>query len=179
MEDNCFTILYWPLPHNDMNQPRACVCPLPLEPSPSPHSISALYAVTEHCVSSLCYAANSCSAQFSRSAVSDSLRPHESQRARPPCPSPTPRVHSDPRPSSGWCHAAISSSVAPFSSCSQSPPAAGSFPVSHLFYMCSNMFQCCPLNRSHLLLPILCPKSVLYVCVSILALQTVSSVPLF
>ena len=49
--------------------------------------------------------------------MSDSLRPHESQHARPPCPSPTPGVHSDSRPSSQWCHPAISSSVVPFSSC--------------------------------------------------------------
>ena len=56
------------------------------------------------------------SVQFSRSVVSDSLRPHESQRARPPCPSPTPGVHSELRPSSQQCHPAISSSVVPFSS---------------------------------------------------------------
>ena len=73
------------------------------------------------------------SVQFSRSVVSDSLRPHESQHARPPCPSPTPRVHSDSRPSSRWCHPAISSSVVPFSSCPQSLPASESFPVSQLF----------------------------------------------
>ena len=54
---------------------------------------------------------------FSRSVVSDSLRPHELQHARPPCPSPTPRIHSNPRPSSQWCHLAISSFVIPFSSC--------------------------------------------------------------
>ena len=60
--------------------------------------------------------------QISRSVVSDSLRPHESQHARPPCPSPTPGVHSDSRPSSQWCHPAISSSVVPFSSCPQSLP---------------------------------------------------------
>ena len=71
--------------------------------------------------------------QFSRSVVSDSLRPHESQHARPPCPSPTPGVHSDSRPSSQWCHPAISSSVIPFSSCSQSLPAAESSPMSQLF----------------------------------------------
>ena len=53
--------------------------------------------------------------------MSDSLRPHESQHTRPPCPSPTPGVHPDPRPSSQWCHPAISSSVVPFSSCPQSP----------------------------------------------------------
>ena len=73
------------------------------------------------------------SVQFSHSVVSDSLRPHESQHARPPCPSPTPRVHSDSRPSSQWCHPAISSSVIPFSSCLQSLPASESFPMSQLF----------------------------------------------
>ena len=73
------------------------------------------------------------SVQFSRSVVSDSLRPHESQHARPPCPSPTPRVHSDSRPLSRWCHPAILSSVVPFSSCPQSLPASESFPMSQLF----------------------------------------------
>ena len=73
------------------------------------------------------------SVQFSRSVVSDSLRPHESQHARPPCPSPTPGVHSDSRPSSLWCHPAISSSVVPFSSCPQFLPASESFPMSQLF----------------------------------------------
>ena len=62
--------------------------------------------------------------QFSRSIMSDSLRTHKSQHARPPCPSPTPGVHSNSRPSSRWCHPAISSSVVPFSSCPQSPPAS-------------------------------------------------------
>ena len=65
--------------------------------------------------------------------MSDSLRPHESQHARPPCPSPTPGVHSNSCPSSRWCHPAISSSVVPFSSCPQSHPASGSFPMSQLF----------------------------------------------
>jgi len=73
------------------------------------------------------------SVQFSRSVVSDSLWPHESQHARPPCPSPTPGVHWDPHPSSQWCHPAISSSVVPFSSCPQSLPASESFPMSQLF----------------------------------------------
>ena len=73
------------------------------------------------------------SVQFSHSVVSDSLRPHESQHARPPCPAPTPGVHSDSRPSSPWCHPAISSSVIPFSSCPQSLPASQSFPMSQLF----------------------------------------------
>ena len=71
--------------------------------------------------------------QFSHSVVSDSLRPHDSQHARPPCPSPTPRVHPNSHASSRWCHPAISSSVVPFSSCPQSLPASGSFPVSQLF----------------------------------------------
>ena len=70
--------------------------------------------------------------QISRSVVSDSWRPHESQHARPPCPTPTPGVHSDSRPSSQWCHPAISSSVVPFSFCPQSLPASESFPMSHL-----------------------------------------------
>ena len=73
------------------------------------------------------------SVQFSHSVVSDSLRPHESQHTTPPCPSPTPRVHSNSCPSSRWCHPAISSSVIPFSSCSQSLPASESFPTSQLF----------------------------------------------
>ena len=71
--------------------------------------------------------------QFSHSVVSDSLRPHESQHARPPCLSPTPGVYSNSCPSSRWCHPAISSSVVPFSSCPQSLPASGSFPMSQLF----------------------------------------------
>ena len=73
------------------------------------------------------------SVQFSHSVVSDSLPPHESQHARPPCPSPTHRVHPDSRPSSQWCHPGISSSVIPFSSCPQSLPASESFPMSQLF----------------------------------------------
>ena len=71
--------------------------------------------------------------QMSRSVMPDSLRPHESQHARPPCPSPTPGVHPDSRPSSQWCHPAISPSVVPFSSCPQSLPASESFPMSQLF----------------------------------------------
>ena len=73
------------------------------------------------------------SVQFSHLVVSDSLRPHESQRGRPPCPSPTPGVHSDSHPSSQWYHPAISSSVVPFSSCPQTLPASGPFPMSQLF----------------------------------------------
>ena len=73
------------------------------------------------------------SVQSSRSVLSDSLRPHDSQHARPPSPSSSPGVHSDSRPSSWWCHPAISSSVIPFSSCPQSLPASESFPMSQLF----------------------------------------------
>ena len=73
------------------------------------------------------------SVQFSRSVMSDSLRPLESQHARPPCPSPTPGAYSNSCPSSQWCHSAISSSVIPFSSCPQSLPASGYFPMSQLF----------------------------------------------
>ena len=72
------------------------------------------------------------SVQFS-SFVSDSLRPHESQHARPSCPSPSPGVHSNLCPSSQWCHPAISFSVVPFSSCPQSLLASESFPMSQLF----------------------------------------------
>ena len=73
------------------------------------------------------------SVQFSRPVVFDSLRTHELQHARPPCPSTTPKVHLNSCPSSQWCHPAISSSVIPFSSCPQSLPASGSFLVSQLF----------------------------------------------
>ena len=73
------------------------------------------------------------SVHFSRSVVSDSLWPHESQHTRPPCPSQTPGVYSDSCPSSQWYHPAISSSVIPFFSCPQSLPASGSFPMSQLF----------------------------------------------
>ena len=75
-----------------------------------------------------------CSVQFSSVTImSDCLRPHEPQHARPPCPSPTPRVPPNPCPLSQWCHPTISSSVVPFSSCPQSFPASGSFPVSQSF----------------------------------------------
>ena len=76
---------------------------------------------------------NNQSVQFSHSVMSDSLRPHESQHARPPCPSPTPGIHTNSCPSSQWCHPAISSSVVPFSSCPQSLRASESFPMSQLF----------------------------------------------
>ena len=71
--------------------------------------------------------------QFSHSVMSDSLQPHGLQHARPPCPSPTPGVYPNSCPLSWWCHPTFSSSVVPFSSCPQSSPASGSFPVSQLF----------------------------------------------
>ena len=80
-----------------------------------------------------CYLISDHSVQFSRSVMSDSLQPHESEHARPPCPSPTPGVHSDSHPLSQWCHSAISSSVVPFSSCFQSLPTSESFPMSQHF----------------------------------------------
>ena len=74
-------------------------------------------------------------AQFSRSVISESLRPHESQHARPPCPSPTPGVYPDSCPLSRWCHLTISSSVIPFS-CLRSFPTSGSFQMSQLVTSC-------------------------------------------
>ena len=65
--------------------------------------------------------------------MSDSLRPHEPQHTRPPCPSPTPGVYPNPRPLSQWCHPTISSSIVLFSSCPQSFPASGSFQMGQLF----------------------------------------------
>ena len=79
------------------------------------------------------YKAKGLVSEFSCSVVSSSLWPHESQHARPPCPSPTPRVHSNSCPSSRWCHPAISSSVVLFSFCPQCLRASGSFPMSQLF----------------------------------------------
>ena len=73
------------------------------------------------------------SVQFSCSVLCDSLRPHGLQHARPPCPSPTPGAYSNSCPLSWWCHPTISSSVIPFSSCPQSFPASGSFPMNQLF----------------------------------------------
>ena len=76
------------------------------------------------------------SVQFSCSVVSNSLRPHGLQHSSPPCPSPTPRVYSNPCPLCQWCHPTISSSVVPFSSCLQSFPASGCFQMSQLFTSC-------------------------------------------
>ena len=73
------------------------------------------------------------SVQFSHLVMSDSLRPHEPQHIRPPCPSPTPGVHPNPYSLCQWCHPSISSSIVPFSSCLQSLPVSESFPMSQLF----------------------------------------------
>ena len=77
-----------------------------------------------------------CSVQFSRSVVSDFMWPHELQHSRLPCPLPAPGFHPNPCPLNQWCHPIISSSVIPFSSCPQSFPASGSFPMSQLFTSC-------------------------------------------
>ena len=114
-----------------------------------------------------------CSVQFSRSVVSDSLRPHESQQARPPCPSPTPGGHPDSCPLSQWCHPAILSSVVPFSSCPQSLPASESFPMSQILFFFTYISSG---SQHHVLKipssPIVyswhpCPRSVDCVCVCV------------
>ena len=86
-----------------------------------------------NCLIYIVFCWHTVSVQFSCSVLSDSLRPHESQHTRPPCPSPSPGVHSDSHPSSPWCHPAISSSVVPFFSCPPSLLASESFPMSQLF----------------------------------------------
>ena len=91
--------------------------------SSSFHYLSNIYKSSFFCIHS----------QFSCSVLSDSLRPHGLQHARPPCPSPTPGVYSNSCPLSWWCHPTISSSVVPFSSCLQSFPSSGSFPMIQLF----------------------------------------------
>ena len=93
---------------------------------------SKLFFHNSKCLSSL-FLNLALSDQISRSVMSDSLQPHDPQHARPPCPSPTPGVHLNLCPLSLWCHPANSSSVVPFSSCPQSFPASGSFPMSQLF----------------------------------------------
>ena len=87
--------------------------------------------ISDHNVFSLYYLFSL--VQFSHSVASNSLRPHELQHTRPPCPSPTPGVHSNSHPLNRWWHPAISSSVVPFSSCPQSLLASESFPMSQLF----------------------------------------------
>ena len=113
----CFNCIYWAEPGFNCGMWQG------MEPGP---------LHWEHGVSATGPPGNS-SVQFSRSVVSDSLRPHESQHTRLPYQSPTPGVHSDSCPSSLWCHPAISSSVVPFSYCPHSLPASDSFPMSQLF----------------------------------------------
>ena len=91
------------------------------------------FTTVKYIIQWILISASQLSVQFSCSVVSDSLRSHELQHARPPCPSPTPGVYSNSCPLSLWCHPAISSSVLPFSSCPQSLSASGSFPMSQLF----------------------------------------------
>ena len=107
-----------------------------------PYAIKEMFLMTSLIFTTLLYGrirfvlngtVNITSVQFSRSVMSNSFRPHGLQHTRPPCPSPTPGVHPDSCPSSRWCHPTISSSVIPFSSCSQSFSASGSFPMSQLF----------------------------------------------
>ena len=93
--------------------------------------MSLLFNILSRLVITFFQGASVFSVQFSRSVVSDSLRPH--RHARPPCPSPIPGVHPNPHLSSQRCHTTISSSVVPFSSCPQSFPASGFFPTSQLF----------------------------------------------
>ena len=110
-----------------------------IPPSPSPTESKRLFytsvSLLLSCIQGYCYHLSKfhiyafSSVQFSRSVVSDSLKPRESLHSRPPCPSPAPGVHSDSRPSQ-WCHPSVSSSVVPFSSCPQSLPASESFPMS-------------------------------------------------
>ena len=91
------------------------------------------------------------SVQLSRSVMSDSLQPHELQHSRPPSPSPTPGVHPNSCAWSQWYHPAISSSVVPFSSCPQSLPESGSFPMSQLFRSCGQSIR---VSASSLVLPV-------------------------
>ena len=117
--------------------PGACPksCPSSWWPHPLSSTSPPAFSLTQHQVPFQWVSSSHqfSSVQFSRSVVSDSLRPRESQHTRPPCPSPTPGVHSNSSPSSGWCHPTISSSVVPFSSRLQSCPASGSFPISQFF----------------------------------------------
>ena len=111
-------------------------CPWPSLPSFIPISLilhNTHHDLVQDFLLSLLCASLLGSVQFSHSVVSNSLQPHESQHARPPCSSPTLGVYSNSCPSSRWCHPAISSPVVPFSSCPQSLPGSGSFPMSQLF----------------------------------------------
>ena len=118
----CFNTIYWIIHYF----PSALKCQIIGDII----TYSDMSLFTKH---SLFFSFSYCSVQFSRSVVSNSLRSHESQHARPPCPSPTLGVYSNSCPSSRWCHPANSSSVIPFSSCLWSFPASGSFQMSQLF----------------------------------------------
>ena len=143
----CYELMMLVLPLCLTHEPYASHTSSVPFPVFSAHHRPSLCSLTHH-LSSLCLISFVCthnlplstitypllsSVQFSRSVVSYSLRPHKSQHARPPCPSPTPGVHSDSCPSSQWCHPAISSCVGLFSSCPESLPASESFPMSQLF----------------------------------------------
>ena len=104
-----------------------------------------LFPVFSYCNKTVFNSLQFSSVQSSCSVVSDSWQPRGLQHARPPCPSPTPGVHSNSHPSSRWCHPAISSSVIPFSSCPQSLPASGSFPMSQLFILSNTSNYSCGL----------------------------------
>ena len=104
-----------------------------IEQSTLTQARSHIFMKTDKMTYSSCMRSFCVSVQFSCSVVSDSLRPHELQHARPPCPSPTPGVHPNRCPLRQWCHPTISSSVVPFSSCPQSLPASGSFLMSQFF----------------------------------------------
>ena len=145
MKDNCFTILCWFLSYINMNQPQIYICSFPLEPPSDlpPHPTHwgchralawAPCAIQRLPISHLFYA---WLVLLSCSVVSDSLWPLGLQHVRLPCPSLSPGVCSNSCPSSWWCSPTISSSVTPFSSCLQSFPESGSFPVSQFFISAS------------------------------------------
>ena len=129
----CHFLLQWMKVKSESEVAQSC----PTLPDPMHCSLlgSSIYGISQARVLEWVAIAfsESPSVQFSHSVVSDCLWPLELQHARPPCPSPTPRVHPNSCPSSRWCHPAISSSVVPFSSCPQSLPASESFPMSQLF----------------------------------------------